>query len=388
MKIVAFVMPWHISERGGGAEVQANYLAQELAERGFDVSYVCQTIHQNKINTTEVLGHITIHWLKASGRFSWLDQNKYLKPLAAIQPNYILQRISSNVTYVLGKYSKQNHCKFVWFCTDNKNPIRNFHQFKFKEHASVKSLGFLKQMIFSMNSRIMDFYRVNGMKHVDIAFTQNDFQAAQVKQNFNLVSERMISGHPMPEQPISVEQRFENKTILWCANWGVHKRPELFIELASKMQHTNLKFVMVGGHNNKRYVDQLLLNKPDNLSITGRLSFDEAIRYFDKATIFVNTSSSGGDGFPNTFIQAWLRQTPVISLGFDPDNIVAMNNLGYNLNSVQEATDKITELTNDFKYYKELSQNAYHYGSKNHTIKVMTDHFLSVIDNNQVSDVK
>ena len=44
MKVIAFVMPWHISERGGGAEVQANFLAQELGLRGYDVSYVCQTI--------------------------------------------------------------------------------------------------------------------------------------------------------------------------------------------------------------------------------------------------------------------------------------------------------------------------------------------------------
>ena len=35
---ITFVMLWHISERGGGAEVQANYLAQELAERGYNVS--------------------------------------------------------------------------------------------------------------------------------------------------------------------------------------------------------------------------------------------------------------------------------------------------------------------------------------------------------------
>lgn len=388
LKRFTFVMPWHISERGGGAEVQASYLAQELGERGFKVSYICQTSNKTKINTTEVLGSITIYWLKPSGRFPWLDQNKYLKPLNDIKPDYILQRLSSNVTYVLGKYCKYNNCKFVWFCTDNKNPIKNFHYFRFKERYSIKSLGLFKYTTFAINCKIMDFFRVKGMKQVDIAFTQNEFQREQVKRNFNLTSARMISGHPLPKQHIPINRRFENKTILWCANWGVHKRPELFIELAKNMQHTNLKFVMIGGHNNKKYVERLLLNKPKSLLITGRLGFEQALSYFGKATVFVNTSESGGDGFPNTFIQSWLRRVPVISLGFDPDNIIANNNLGFNVNSVKEASDKIFLLLNDYKFYQTLSHNVYMYGKKNHTIKKMTDHFLSVLVNHKPSDVK
>ncbi len=387
MRKIAFVMPWHISERGGGAEVQANYLGQELGKRGYEVSYVCQTIHHQKISTSERLGQMTIYWVKPSGRFPWLDQNKYLKPLKIIQPNYILQRISSNVIYVLGKYSARHQCKLVWFCTDNKNPIRNFHQFKFKEHAATKSLGFLKRLMFGLNSIIMDFYRVRGMKHVDIAFTQNEIQEAQVQKHFNLSSSRMISGHPIPNKSISATQRFDNKTILWCANWGTHKRPQLYIDLARQMSHTDFNFVMVGGHSDQQYVNRLLSNKPDNLTVTGSLSFDDALRYFDSASVFVNTSTPGGDGFPNTFIQAWLRHTPIVSLGFDPDHVVEKNKLGYNLNSVDAAAEHIGRLMNDFDLYKSLSNNAYHYACQNHTINVMTDHFLKVLEQNENRNV-
>ena len=383
MKVVTFVMPWHISERGGGAEVQANYLAQELAERGYTVSYVCQTNTPNRIGSVEKVGKIQVYFLKPSGRFPWLDQNKYLDVLKTIKPDYILQRISSNVTYVLGKYASKNDCKLVWFCTDNKNPVANFHFFKFKERSSVKSLGFIKYIVFALNSKLMDFYRVKGMKEVDIAFTQNDFQDEQVLSSFNLKSARMISGHPLPEHTITKTQRFDNRTILWCANWGAHKRPELFIELASKMQHTNLKFVMVGGHSDTKYIEKLLIHKPENLLITGKLSFDDALKYFDDATIFVNTSSPGGDGFPNTFIQSWLRQTPVLSLGFDPDNVVVNNDLGFNLSSIDDAVDKISTVMANYEVYKVLSQNAYDYGCQNHSIKVMTDNFLKVIDNRE-----
>ena len=103
--------------------------------------------------------------------------------------------------------------------------------------------------------------------------------------------------------------------------------------------------------------------------------------YFDDATIFVNTSSPGGDGFPNTFIQSWLRQTPVLSLGFDPDNVVVNNDLGFNLSSIDEAVDKISTLMANYEVYMVLSHNAYDYGCQNHSIKVMTDNFLKVITN-------
>ena len=376
----AFVMPWHISERGGGAEVQANYLAQELSARGYIVSYICQTSLSSRINTVEIIGNINVHFLKPSGSFQWLDQNKYLVPLKTIQPDYILQRLSSIVTYVLGKYCSKNNCKFIWFCTDNKSPFSDFHLSKFKERFTLKSLGLLKYTLFAISNKLIDYYRNKGMQLVDVAFSQNDFQKEKVKSNFGLETNRMISGHPLPNHNISISQRFDNKTVLWCANFGTHKRPELFIELASKMQHTNYKFVMVGGHSNQQYLNKLLENKPKNLIITGKLSFEEALKYFDEATLFVNTSALGGDGFPNTFIQAWLRQVPVLSFGFDPDSIIENNNLGFNVATTKDATQQIETVFNNYNSYEMLSYNAYNYSQENHSIKKMTDNFIKALD--------
>ena len=374
----AFVMPWHISERGGGAEVQANYFAQELSAHGYIVSYICQTTLSSRINTLEKIGNINIHFLKPSGRFQWLDQNKYLKPLNTIQPDYILQRLSSNVTYVLGKYRSKNNCKFIWFCTDNKSPFLDFHFSKFKERFTIKSLGVLKYSIFAFSNKLMDYYRNKGMQQVDIAFSQNDFQKENLKNNFNLESSRMISGHPNPGKVTTAKERYKKQTILWCANFGKHKRPELFIELASKMEHTNYKFVMVGGHSNQQYVNKLLENKPKNLIITGKLSFEEALKYFDDTSILVNSSLS--EGFSNTYIQAWLRGVPTIVFGADPDNVITRHNLGWDVASIKEAVLKIECVFENFNSYHALSQNVIDYAQENHSIKKMTDNFLKALD--------
>jgi glycosyltransferase involved in cell wall biosynthesis len=229
----------------------------------------------------------------------------------------------------------------------------------------------------------MDYYRNKGMKHVDVALTQNDYQDQKLQENFNRKSYRMISGHPLPNHKLSISERFQNKIILWCANLGTRKRPELFIELGTELKDENFKLIMVGGHSDKEYVNKLLSNKPENVEVTGTLSFEEALAYFDRASIFVNTSAPGGDGFPNTFIQAWLREVPVVSFGFDPDHVISENKLGYVATDVNDAKDYIQKILSSNADYNLLSNNVYDYALKNHTIKIMTDNFINTINKSE-----
>ena len=373
---IAFVMPWHISERGGGSEVQANYLAQELALRGHCVSYICQTENKSKINSSERINGFEVFWLKSSGRFAWLDQNKYRDKLQKINPDVVLQRMTSNVTYIIGEYCRLNHKIFHWFCTDNEVAYKNWHLKKFNQRFKFTFRNGLKFLIFYLNARILDFYRDRGMRAVNVAWSQNNFQKERLLQDSKLETHTMISGHPLPQTLVNSEENFNQQTVLWCANLGIHKRPELFIELATQMQHTNLKFVIVGGHSNQAYVDQLFLNQPSNLTTYGKCSFDEALSFFDSSSVFINTSNAGGDGFPNTFIQAWLRGVPTLTLGFDPDSVVVKNELGYTCSSVKQLAQKLQILLNSKEKYVSMSQNVKRYAEQHHSIKVMTDNFL------------
>ena len=135
---------------------------------------------------------------------------------------------------------------------------------------------------------------------------------------------------------------------------------------------------MVGGHSNQQYVNKLLEKKPKNLIITGKLSFEEALNYFDDTSILVNSSLS--EGFSNTYIQAWLRGVPTIVFGADPDNVITRNNLGCDIESSKEAALKIDSVLEDFNSYQVLSHNVFDYALANHSIKKMTDNFLKALD--------
>ena len=92
----------------------------------------------------------------------------------------------------------------------------------------------------------------------------------------------------------------------------------------------------------------------------------------------MNTSAPGGDGFPNTFVQAWLREVPVISFGFDPDDIIVTNHLGFRVSTIYEAIEDIEKLFNNQAHYETMATNSYSYALTNHSTKEMTDNFLKV----------
>ena len=49
-------------------------------------------------------------------------------------------------------------------------------------------------------------------------------------------------------------------------------------------------------------------------------------RLLARSHIFVNTSTH--EGFPNTFIQSWLREVVVVSLQVDPDQVLERQQVG------------------------------------------------------------
>src|SRR5678809_1066844 len=88
------IMPYHIAEdRGGGAEVQAWFLARELARRGFRCSYIAQSV-KGKQGTTELMDGVTIHWVRYAHRFRWSNARAYYRALARVDADIVVQRMS------------------------------------------------------------------------------------------------------------------------------------------------------------------------------------------------------------------------------------------------------------------------------------------------------
>ncbi len=64
-----------------------------------------------------------------------------------------------------------------------------------------------------------------------------------------------------------------------------------------------------------------------NAKLLGRLSHIETLRQMSGSKALISTSPM--EGFPNIFLEAWACGVPVMSLHFDPGNIIVKENLGF-----------------------------------------------------------
>jgi len=78
-----------------------------------------------------------------------------------------------------------------------------------------------------------------------------------------------------------------------------------------------------------------------NLTFHGRLSYWDANDLYDRAKLLVNTSDV--EGFPNTYLQAWIRGVPVVTL-IDPDRVIEREGLGVAASSTAGLAEAIGTL--------------------------------------------
>jgi len=376
---ICFVMPYHLSEGVfGGAEVQAWLLAQELVRRGFSVCYVAQSMN-NKHGQREFIDGVKVRWVRYAHHFKWLNGLDYYRVLKEENPDFVIERMTSFLTGVAGLYCRKYHKKFIWICTDNEAPRRwHFLKNQIKTNRTNQT-ALVKAFVFFINAIIYDISRHFGMRNVTCAFTQNEYQRVILKESFHRDSYLMISGYEVPQNISPPYERLNDGIVLWVANFGLIKRPEKFVELARLSNNLQLRFVMIGGKDNESYIERIFRDKPNNLEWLGKLPFEEAQIWFAQSAFYVSTSIE--EGFPNTFIQAWLHGVPVITLGVDPDGVIQKYRLGYVAKNLEDVLKTMNFLSIHPEKYAEISKKVYEYAKLHHSVEKVCDNFIDIVFN-------
>jgi glycosyltransferase involved in cell wall biosynthesis len=161
-------------------------------------------------------------------------------------------------------------------------------------------------------------------------------------------------------------------TVLWVGTLKEEvKKPDIFLELAKAIP--NAKFQMIGGPllGEQQYYEKIResASKISNLEFVGFVPYPEIDYYFEKAWIFVNTSPT--EGFPNTFLQAWVGYTPVVSLNVDPDEIICEYKLGFHSRTFEQMVEDVKLLLEDENIREDMGMNGRKYVEQEHDIKVI-----------------
>jgi len=201
-----------------------------------------------------------------------------------------------------------------------------------------------------------------GLENADIIFTQNNEHKELLKKLHN-VNSIILKNILTIENKIETSKNF----ILWVSRFAQLKQPYLFLNLA-KLFPEQL-FVMICPHTENEIKDWTILKdeaaKIKNLNFIEKIEFSKIQIYFNQAQIFVNTSEY--EGFPNTFLQAALGYTPIVSLNVNPDNFLNNYDCGfYCENNYDILVEKIKLFIQNPKVMTEKGINCYNYLVENH----------------------
>ena len=361
---LAIVYPVFYEQISGGAELQISYLAKYAKQNGYEVHYIYVDRNRPYSNYDNLILHSIPLKGKCIRYFQYSEeiQNK----LAAIRPDIIYTRYSSCWAYYAAQYAQ-------------KNCIKHIHAFA--SDKAVKRGWLFRKFVRSPLAFLDDYYFCRGIKMAGHLIAQNQFQQNELLRNYKRTS--VIIDQMTPAVAESVLSKSADPIhVLWVANLKNLKQPELFVQLVKQLERSqlnkNYRMIMIG-RMSSHYKD-LIEDAQKELSTfqyLGELSQEEVYAELNKASILINTSVY--EGFSNTFVQAWMRKVPVISMNSNPNETLTVHGLGFLAPKINELKEKTLLLIENNSMRLEMSEKAYRYALENHSIERNMPKLLSLL---------
>jgi glycosyltransferase involved in cell wall biosynthesis len=218
-----------------------------------------------------------------------------------------------------------------------------------------------------------------GLSNTDRIFVQHIGQLSELPHQLQSKA-RIIPS--IAGEVTAMKPHFERADyVAWVGMLRQSKRPDLLIEIAKKAPA--IHFVVCGAPSEHRsplgYGERIVddLRQLPNVELLGQVAPDKAQGIIAQAAILLSTSD--GEGFPNTFLQAWSSGTPVVSLKIDPDHVIERLRLGTTSGSVEGAIADINALINSPKRREEIAIRARKYIESTHSEAAAVAAFESAI---------
>jgi glycosyltransferase involved in cell wall biosynthesis len=306
----------------GGEAIQHVLLARAWRDLGHDVSMIVYDEGQGDRRMHDGIRAIAAHSRQGGIpglRFFHPRATKLLSALMAADAEIYYQSPAGAYTGITGWFCRAIDRQFIFrVASDSDCEI---------EHGRIE---------FWRDRKLYNY----GLRRAHLVAAQTDHQARLLRENHGIDSHVV---NMMVETPRGDQRHPKDIDVLWVSNLRSLKRPELALELARQLP--GVKFTLAGGPmpGGQTYHDDVMAAaaRLPNVTMLGAVRYRDTGALFDRARVFINTSSI--EGFPNTFLQAWIRGVPVVSF-FDPDGLVQRLQLGRVAASVDDMREAIRGL--------------------------------------------
>jgi len=328
----------------GGAELQQSLIASALQGLGYPVTFVVSDCGQpDKVATDQGITLIKARsCLEGVRGLNYISQIlRLFRAMNKADADIYYQRIGGAGTGIVALFCKLKRKPFVFSVAHNTDldPSKPYSKWRYNK-----------------------LYHY-GLTHAAVVVVQTEDQMRLLKEKWGREGILIRSIFADVDE---ADRRRRRLHVLWVGNFKRMKRPEMFLNLAASLPR--YKFVMVGGRaaSEKRLFDEIGANAENipNLHLTGAVPYKEVGRYFSEAKVFVNTSS--GEGFPNTYLQAWCRGVPVVGT-FDADSLITRYGLGRHCSTVEELVQAVDELMKDEALRASIGERAIRYVGEHHS---------------------
>ncbi len=357
---ICFVVTYFPKYFPAGAEIQTYFIARHMLSKGWSVHFTTEDCGQPTAKLQNEDG-IWVHKVRRTRLFNPLKCWRLYRRLLRINADIYYQRGGSEHTFVAALAASRPGKRFVWSTSSSLDCEGN----KFRWSVADEKVRGVKRLILWLDAWVRDALISRGRKKAEVVVVQSSGQMARVKHKLGLESMVIKSGHAVPQPTIKKESP---PLVVWIANMKTLKRAELFIELAKRCSDLPARFLLVGECADPSYRRQLreLGRGVRNLQFAGSVSFDRSNELLSAASVLVNTSTR--EGFPNTFVQAWLRETPVVSLVVDPDGILQRQKIGIPSGNFARMLKDVRRLLTDESFRNEMGKRARAYAAREHDL--------------------
>lgn len=289
----------------GGAERQFFLFARGLAQRGWAVSFITGLPPEPLRGTAPCFPvfPVDLRYMggsKAQLPAAWCGLWRAMRDADA---DYYALKVPAHLLPLMAA-----------FCRRHGRRLASWGQTTYRSEAQRQHIPWIARRMESL-----------GLRAADVLIAQTQDQAAQLEA---------ITGRPvqivaniaetLPAASASPEAA--GCDVLWAGNTSRNKRPGVVVELARLMP--DVVFAMAMNCSSTKDFERwrgLAAGVP-NLRFLGQVAPAEMEERFGRTRLFLNTSAR--EGFPNTFLQAWMNGVPVVSLGIDPDLVLSRHGLG------------------------------------------------------------
>lgn len=345
------LLPVHWEAIMGGAQYQAKLLIERLLDRyDVEVHYLtvrCDPGHDPK-------GYVIHRFSSRDGirRYGYFfDALRLYRLLRKLRPDVIYQQVGCAHTGIAAWYARRNGAQMAWRVSSDRSLTKSDIRW-WKLHQRIEKA-------------CLDY----GIRNADLILAQTKTQRSMLAENYARHDAKLVPNfHPSPQRP---ERRGGKANVLWIANFKPLKNPHAFVRLAASFGgNAHVRFVMIGAVMQQDQWTRDLLRAIDavpNLVYLGARSQDQVNAALCEARVLVNTSDY--EGFSNTFIQAWMREVPVVSLRVDPDGLLAEQGLGFLSRTEEQLRLDVQRLVEDEHLAAAIGGRCREYALRNHSMR-------------------